>query len=528
METDTYDVAIVGYGPVGQLLSILLAQQGYRVLVVERHLAIYPLPRAVHLDDEVARILQAVDVRADTNPVLEPYDNWYEWRNADMQTLLKVDWRGVGPSWWHTSNFFSQPELERELDGHAQKYTDITLRRGFEAMGLDQDDDGVTLSIRPAAEADRTGHTEKARARYLVGCDGANSTVRQLVGLEVHDLGFYFDWLILDMIPDEPMTFDPPAWQFCDPARPTTIVPGGPGRRRWEFMALPGEDINDLNREDTAWELLAPWGLTADNSRLERHAVYRFQAHWAASWRNRRVLIAGDAAHLMPPFAGQGMCAGMRDAFNLVWKLDLVLKGRADDVLLDTYGPERSPHVRYFIDFSMELGRVICVHDEEAAAERDARMMAAIEDPALGPPQPPPPRLGAGALRRGDAHAGQLSIQSEVGHAGQQGLFDDVVGRGWLVLCRGAAATDLGLKAQALLDRLGGKVLGIGAPDEPGVEVTNPDGRYATWFAGLDADAVVVRPDFYIYAAVTGHDNLVAALEALDDDVPASTGSFAP
>jgi 2-polyprenyl-6-methoxyphenol hydroxylase-like FAD-dependent oxidoreductase len=254
---DSYDVAIVGYGPIGQLLSILLAQQGHRVIVVERHLAVYPLPRAVHLDDEVARILQAIDLRADTNPVLEPYDNWYEWRNADLKTLLKVDWRGVGPSWWHTSNFFSQPELEAELDARAQKYPSITFRRGFVATDVEQDDGGVSLRLRPAVDAGQAGDVgagdigsldlgvasdtvgSTVRAKYLIGSDGANSTIRRLARLQVHDLGFHFDWLILDMIPNEPMTFDPPAWQLCDPARPTTIVPGGPGRRRWEFKALP-------------------------------------------------------------------------------------------------------------------------------------------------------------------------------------------------------------------------------------------------------------------------------------------------
>lgn len=227
---DAYDVAIVGYGPVGQLLSLLLGQRGYRVAVLERFPEAYALPRAVHLDHEVARILQSVDVRSDRDAVIEPYDDLYQWRNAAGKTLLNVDWTGVGPSWWHTSNFFSQPELERELDLGVEKQASVTVMRGVTVRGLEQDLDGVTVLGTTSTTDGSTPAGQRVRARYVVGCDGANSAVRELTGLTTTDVGFPFDWLIVDMIPNEPMHFDPPAWQLCDPARPTTIVPGGPGR----------------------------------------------------------------------------------------------------------------------------------------------------------------------------------------------------------------------------------------------------------------------------------------------------------
>jgi 2-polyprenyl-6-methoxyphenol hydroxylase-like FAD-dependent oxidoreductase len=510
-----YDVAIVGYGPVGQLLAALLGQRGYKVLVVERHTRIYPMPRAVHFDDEVARILQTVDIRADTNPIIEPYDDWYEWRNAERQTLLKLDWRGLGPSGWHTANFFAQPDLERELDARVRKHPTVTVRRGLSAVAVDPDADGVTLTVQQTTDATGEAQPETVRARYLVGCDGANSTIHDLLGIKLVDLGFFFDWLILDMIPNEPTTFDPPAWQLCDPARPTTIVPGGPGRRRWEFMALPGEDVSELNKAETAWELLRPWGQTPDNAILERHTVYRFQAHWADQWRRGRVLIAGDAAHLMPPFAGQGMCAGLRDIFNLAWKLDLVLRDTTGEHLLDTYGPERSPHVRHFIDVSIGLGKVICVPGQDQAAERDRALMAAITDPSLAAAAPDAPRLGTGLLAADDTHAGLLSIQSTVQYAGHTGLFDDVVGHGWFVLTTTTGTVPMTAASREVLDRLGAKVLRIAAPGTPGIDIGDVDGRYLRWFANLDAQAVIVRPDFYLYAA-TDIAGLDGALHDLD------------
>ncbi len=261
-----------------------------------------------------------------------------------------------------------------------------------------------------------------------------------------------------------------------------------------------------------------PWGLTPDNAVLERHTVYRFQAHWVDRWRSGRVLIAGDAAHLMPPFAGQGMGAGLRDVFNLVWKLDLVLGGTAGEQLLDTYGPERSPHVRHFIDVSIGLGKVICVPGLEEATARDVELMAMIADPALAPAAPPPPRLGPGLLAPDDPQAGLLSIQSRVAYQGEEGLFDDVVGRGWFVLTTATAELALPPYAQRIFDRLDAQVLRVGPPGSEGIDVGDLDGRYAQWFTALGTDTVIVRPDFYVYAA-TDATGLAHVLEGLDSQL---------
>src|SRR5213593_1778864 len=385
-----YDVAIVGYGPVGQTLAILLGQRGWRVGVFEKQPAAYLLPRAVHFDHEVARILQAAGLGEELPRLTEPADT-YEWRNAAGETLLVIRSRGTSLSGWPEANMFAQPELERALDTRVRALPSVEVHRAAEVVDI-----GPALVVASPA-----GDRHEVGARWIVGCDGANSFVRRHLGSAVTDLGFFFDWLIVDVVPRERRPWTPINWQLCDPRRPTTVVSGGPGRRRWEFMRLPGESVADLNSEATAWRLLAPWGMTPDTASLERHALYTFQARWVDQWRKGRRLLAGDAAHQMPPFAGQGMCAGLRDAANLAWKLDLVLRGLAPNALLDSYHQERLPSARQVINFSIDLGKVICVPDREQAAARDAAMTAAAK--VRGPTPPiPGPAIGPGLLLEGD------------------------------------------------------------------------------------------------------------------------------
>jgi len=488
-----YDVALVGFGPVGQLLAILLGQRGWRVAALERWPGAYPLPRAVHFDHEIARVLQSAGVaerlagKTEDAPI-------YEWRNAAGEVLLRFGReKGTGFSGWPDSNMFAQPDLERLLEARAREIPGVAVMRSREVVGLRQAGDEVVLEATDSSEV---------RARYAVGCDGANSSVRQMLGMQVSDLGFAFDWLVVDLIPNAPRVWDPKNWQLCDPARPTTLVSGGPGRRRWEFMRLPHETIEELDSAKTAWRLLEPWGFTPSNATLERHAVYTFRARWADAWRVGRVLLAGDAAHQMPPFAGQGMCSGLRDAANLAWRLDLVLGGRAPDALLDSYQTERLTHVRALIDFSVALGRVICVADPEAAAARDAEMIPAARASGVSLPQPLP-RLGPGVFLEGSPCAGQLFPQDLVRSGERVGLFDDVVGRGFALvspICdpRSLLAPDLA----AFFASLGGVSAHVG-PGGPVVDVT---GRYAKWFDAAGATVALQRPDFAVFGTAAGPD----------------------
>lgn len=483
------DVVIVGCGPVGLTLAIALGQRGHSVAVVERWAAPYPLPRAVHFDHEVGRILAGLGIGDTLRACTEPAEV-YEWRNADGVVLLRFGRIGLGPSGWPESSMFSQPDVEAALNDCAAGTDGVTIHRGRQVTAVTRHADGAEV------------HTEDGTTfagRYVVGCDGANSTVRTEVGIAMVDLGFFHDWLIVDVILDHPRVFDPINVQICDPARPTTMVSGGPGRRRWEFMALPGETLDDLNAVDRAWELLAGWDVHPANATLERHAVYTFGARYAERWRDGPVLLAGDAAHLMPPFAGQGMCAGVRDAANLAWKLDAVLSQVADDAVLDAYETERLPGVRAAIEFSMELGRVICVADPDAAAARDAAMAPAVGDGLTEAADPPP--LSAGVIHAGSPGAGTLSVQGTT-----DGVWlDEAVGTGWRLVAVGADPGDVDPGERAWFASLGGTV----------VTVTEPGAGLAEWFAGLGARFAVVRPDHIVFGTAATAPDAAAVLADL-------------
>ena len=266
------DVVIVGYGPVGQTLAILLSKRGHRVAVVERWEQAYQKPRAVVFDDEVARVFAAAGVAARFAEFSEPNLD-YEWRNANGETLLRFSLAATGPSGWPESNMFTQPNLEAVLMATAESYGNVVVHRGAEAVRLRQDDSQVEVGLRD-------GRT--LTASYVVGCDGANSFVRQQMVTTITDLGFFYDWLICDLITSEPLAWSPVNLQVCDPIRPVTVVSGGPGRRRWEFMRMPGDATRPRHPDRPARLLYFRRYLRPSRPRLPRRRTRARAEHHGA------------------------------------------------------------------------------------------------------------------------------------------------------------------------------------------------------------------------------------------------------
>lgn len=517
------DFLIVGAGPVGLVTALLLGRQGWRVTVVERWPSRYPLPRACTIDHEALRILQSAGVMRDHADLFEASRGergGYQIRSR-AGLLRAINWNRTAESGWANTNGFYQPDLEAVLESMAVSLPSVQVRRGWSATSLTQDAQAVTLTVSRtgdrASGAPATGTPRGAwgvvpphgtvprvelGARWLIGADGANSVVRTLVGIECIDADFEADWLVVDYAPLDDRPWDAFVTQYCDPVQPATAVNSGPGRRRFEFMRRADVTVEELNRPETAWSLMEPWGVTPETARLERHAVYTFRGRWAQDWRRGRVLLAGDAAHLMPPFMGQGMCSGLRDAIALAWRLSMVESGLADASVLDTYGTERGAHVREIIDEAIAIGRLVCELDPVKATERDARMQAELSNLAAVPVEPPHPRLGEPSITEAhDDRAGRLSVQARVEVDGVVGLFDDVVGGGWQLI--GLDTDPLAGVSEDLrtwFARIGGTASEVGR-DGPvrDTPIRDVDGAYRRWFDGHGCSVVLSRPDFYVY-----------------------------
>ncbi|UFW39151.1 bifunctional 3-(3-hydroxy-phenyl)propionate/3-hydroxycinnamic acid hydroxylase MhpA [Bradyrhizobium sp. WSM471] len=478
---ELFDVVIVGRGPVGATLANLLGLCGVRTLVLEREARTYHLPRAVHFDDECMRVFQTIGLAEAILPhvILSPGMLFLD---ADGKMLL--DWsrpQTLTPMGWNLSYRFHQPELEDVLIAGLSRWPHVALRNRCDVFALDQDETGVRVRYEDLSN----GTLSEVRARYVIGCDGARSLVRRFIGSGMDDLGFHERWLVIDvLLKRDRNDLGDYSIQHCDPRRPATYVRGTGTRRRWEITVLPGEDSQEVAQPAKVWELLSRW-ITPDDAELERAAVYTFHSVIAQQWRSGRLLLAGDSAHQTPPFLGQGMCAGIRDAANLAWKLAAVLHGRAEADLLDTYQSERQPHVRQFIELAIRLGGVINTKAIEAGlaageARENAPVKLEVKKPLLGP-----------GLALGDLPlAGHLAPQFELKDGRRS---DDMVGYGDVLLVENAAALPPGIK--------------ILTSDE-----SNGVGR---WLREHGIIAALVRPDRYVRGAARNTGELARLIAAI-------------
>ena len=480
------DVAIIGCGPAGATLANLLGERGLRVTVLERDAQIYPLPRAIHFDGEVMRVFETAGLRAAVEAISRPGLQGMHFNNAAGETMLiRGGSAALGPHGCANNHYFHQPELEAVLRDGLQRWPGVQLLTQHEVTALTDTGDGVQLQVTDLAQ----GRAFTLCAAYVVGCDGARSLVRKTIGSTQLDLGLHQPWLVFDVRLKEAVPKLPPyTVQHCDPARPMTLCNVTGNRRRWEIMLMPGDDPADLVQPETLWRLIGRW-LQPEQADVERAVIYTFHSVIAQGWRRGRLLLAGDAAHQTPPFLGQGLCAAIRDAANLAWKLDAVLRGRADEALLDTYESERAPHVRAFIELAVQLGGIIQTTDAEAARERDARFRR-------GQPEIfhfPTPRLGPGVWVGDRAPVAQVFPQPRLADGR---LLDAAIGSAFALLLRPdwLTAADADLRAHWA---------------DQGLVTVPADGDELTaWLQQHEVGAVLLRPDRYVAAVARRFDEL--------------------
>ncbi|WP_434382197.1 bifunctional 3-(3-hydroxy-phenyl)propionate/3-hydroxycinnamic acid hydroxylase [Melittangium boletus] len=342
------DVLVVGFGPVGATVASLLGGQGVSTLVIDRSPELLTQPRAIALDNEALRVLQLAGLTEDAiATVAIPRVRMHSPHGGEFAC---VDTSGSLDGHPKLVTFF-QPELERALRARVATLAPVSTALGVELTALEERGDKVLATLRHA-----DGHTHSLEAAYVVGADGASSRVRQHLGLDFEGRTYAEDWLIIDAL-NVPRPIDHVEF-LCDPRRPTAHMVAPGGRERWEFMLRPGESRESILTDDSIQRLLSRWG-RPEEMVIERKAVYRFHARAAESFRRGHVFLAGDAAHITPPFVGQGLVSGLRDAANLSWKLAWVLKRWAAPSILDSYDTERRPHSQAMIDFARRMGRLV-------------------------------------------------------------------------------------------------------------------------------------------------------------------------
>ncbi|RBP09227.1 3-(3-hydroxy-phenyl)propionate hydroxylase [Roseiarcus fermentans] len=496
------DVAIIGYGPTGLTAALCLGQYGIKTIALEREPAIYPRARAVTVCDSTMRCFQSLGLDRDLAEVMDETValRWITYSGHEITHLtFPPSALGVHPR----SYAIYQPRMEEVMRARMPDYADVVdVRFGVEVVAVDQDADGVTVTSRDV----RNGAETTVRTRYALACDGGSSKTRDRLGVKMLGETVEKLWVVVDARvkrwwPNRNiLTF------WSDKQRPVVDIALALGNHRWEFPLEAHESEKDFATQEQLWPLLNSLGVTDDLIEIHQHAFYKHHVRHAERWREGRIFLLGDAAHLMPPWAGQGMQSGIRDAFNLSWKLREVLKGRLPDRLLDTYEVERAPTVAMMTAVAVQMGRII---KQQLTDEEMAALAPSPDAPPEEPPLLRPPFLESGWVRgsvSADSAVGKTIPQPRVANsAGKLCLLDELLGDGFTLLGDGVDPRDLlspGEKAE--WDALGAryaKALGANDRGDGPDNIVDLNGILQQWMRGFGVRVVALRPDRFVAAS---------------------------
>ena len=464
-----FDVTIVGLGPAGGTLANLLAMHGFSILILDREKSFYPLPRAVHFDDEIMRVFQTIGITKDflKHTIINKGTKFV---NSKDKVIL--DWprpKKITDNGWYPSYRFHQPDLEKKLRKKLKNYKKVSIEQNSEVKKIINSKNQVDIIY-----ANISSHKEYiVRSKYLVGCDGANSITRKQIKTTMDNLGFTQKWAVVDLILKKKKNNLPDRTiQYSNPKQPATYCRNVGRRRRWEFAIKKNHTDKNVLSESYIWNFLKPW-LNKSEAIIERKTIYTFESAIARKWRKGRVFIAGDAAHLMPPFMGQGMCAGIRDASNLAWKIANCIRNKFDETLLNTYQSERSLNVKEYIETTMRMGEFvnavesIQITDNIKSDNKGIKSMQSIK-----------PKLGKGLGNLKDRNRGKTFPQFKLKN--NKTLDDYFSKKGMIIL-----STDIKPKTSKNHLILKAKNLS----------------EVSKYLKNINSKAILVRPDRFILAS---------------------------
>ena len=470
-----FDVTIVGLGPAGGTLANLLAMHDFSILILDREKSFYPLPRAVHFDDEIMRVFQTIGI---TKEFLKYtiINKGTKFVNSKEKVIL--DWprpKKITDNGWYPSYRFHQPDLEKQLRKKLKNYEKVFIEQNSEVRKITNSKNHVDLTYTQT----RNHKEYNVRSKYLVGCDGANSTTRDQMKTKMDNLGFTQKWAVVDLILKKKKNNLPDRTiQYSNPKQPATYCRNVGKRRRWEFAIKKNQSDKKVLSENYIWNFLKPW-LNKSEAIIERKTIYQFESSIARKWRKGRIFIAGDAAHLMPPFMGQGMCAGIRDASNLAWKIATCLRVKHNDTFLNTYQSERSLNVREYIETTMRMGEFvnavesIQITDNISSDNKGIKSMQSIK-----------PKIGKGLGHLKDKNRGKIFPQFKLNK--NISLDDNFSKKGILIL-----SSDIKTKVSKNYPLVNSKKFK----------------KLSVYLKNINSKAIIVRPDrFILGSANTNHE----------------------